>query len=300
MSEPGQQENTSEIVSRYQVAEKTEASIKHPERNEDSLISSSEHGYIGVFDGVGGLAAGAQASQIAAGKVATALQTLPNNPTKYEVREAFKKGHLDTLAAVEEYENTHPEAYGMATTASVIQIAQGAGKRYAGIMHTGDSRAYRVNKNYELEQLTTDHSSVWSDWAKGDSSGEEAREINNFLDEMDESYHKRARGADKSLTKKAEDYFRRRNVVQRIFTDKRDPDIEFIQIQEGDRYIFATSDGVHDNLTRSEIEEIVKGAESSEQLVERLVKKAKEVSTSDSQSRMRAKPDDISAVALLD
>src|SRR3990167_4269357 len=55
----------------------TMASDKHPDRNEDSMFKLPEKRAVGVFDGIGGHAAGDRASRIARDQVGSVLKGLP-------------------------------------------------------------------------------------------------------------------------------------------------------------------------------------------------------------------------------
>jgi len=68
------------------------------------------------------------------------------------------------------------------------------------------------------------------------------------------------------------------------------------RIIPGDR-ILLCSDGIHDNLTNDEIEEIVKQADSTT-VAQTLVEHALERSRQESSVTMRAKPDDMTAVVI--
>lgn len=88
-------------------------------------------------------------------------------------------------------------------------------------------------------------------------------------------------------------WFRSRNITKAVGSGQGFPNVNSYEetLVTGDRVIL-TSDGVHDNLTFSEIEEIAAGEGD---IAEILVKMAKERLQSD---HFRAKPDDISVVVV--
>lgn len=71
-----------------------------------------------------------------------------------------------------------------------------------------------------------------------------------------------------------------------------EPTIQAVILGVGDKIIL-TSDGVHDNLIKDEIEKVLNGGQSN--LAEELVQRAK---TRSKENHIRAKPDDISAIVV--
>jgi protein phosphatase len=93
-------------------------------------------------------------------------------------------------------------------------------------------------------------------------------------------------------------YFNKRNGITQALGDPQllVVHIDQISIGPGDRILLCT-DGIHDNLTDREIEEIVRrGARTTtaRALVEHAVQRSRQASS----TMMRAKPDDMSAVVV--
>ena len=107
-----------------------------------------------VADGLGGHQKGEEASNIATNSIfKECCQELPNS-TQYNLilEKGIQRANQDILA----YATEHPEATGMATT-SVCAIVEGNNVVLANV---GDSRAYRISNDGEINRITKDHSFV--------------------------------------------------------------------------------------------------------------------------------------------
>lgn len=129
-----------------QVAARTE--VGHVRvRNEDALLVAGEQGLLAVCDGLGGHPAGDLAS-------ATAVETLrhraPDAGRSVEALvAALRAAHDSVVEAAAEA----PGREGMATTV----VAATVGGRTLTVAHVGDSRAYLLDADGRLQQLTRDH-----------------------------------------------------------------------------------------------------------------------------------------------
>ncbi|HEU4911717.1 MAG TPA: protein phosphatase 2C domain-containing protein [Actinomycetes bacterium] len=129
-----------------QVAYRTEVGHVR-QRNEDALLARPERGILAVADGLGGHPAGDLASL-------TAVQALDEAPltaaaSADDLVAATRDAHNAVLAVAEE----EPGRLGMGTT--VVLAAIDAGR--ARIVHVGDSRAYLLSTDGELQAVTRDH-----------------------------------------------------------------------------------------------------------------------------------------------
>lgn len=129
-----------------QVAYRTEVGHVR-QRNEDALLARPERGILAVADGLGGHPAGDLASL-------TAVQALDEAPLTAaagadDLVAATRDAHNAVLAVAEE----EPGRLGMGTT--VVLAAIDAGR--ARIVHVGDSRAYLLSTDGELQAVTRDH-----------------------------------------------------------------------------------------------------------------------------------------------
>lgn len=129
-----------------QVAYRTEVGHVR-QRNEDALLARPERGILAVADGLGGHPAGDLASL-------TAVQALDEAPLTAaagadDLVAATRDAHNAVLAVAEE----EPGRLGMGTTVVLAAIDGGR----ARIVHVGDSRAYLLSTDGELQAVTRDH-----------------------------------------------------------------------------------------------------------------------------------------------
>jgi len=130
-----------------QVAARTE--IGHVRsRNEDALLVAGEERLLAVCDGLGGHPCGDIASE-------TAVESLRMSAAKAAVSAddlvaALRTAHEAVLEAAGENPD---ERTGMATTAVVATVGDGSVR----VAHVGDSRAYQLDADGRLQQVTEDH-----------------------------------------------------------------------------------------------------------------------------------------------
>lgn len=136
------------------------------ENNEDSvrLWASDRYALAIVADGMGGAAAGEEASRIAVEAVEARLVTAEHRDRDFletvtdaaildKLQEAIRTGNASILQRVSQ----QPELKGMGTTATLAFVRAGR----ALIAHVGDSRAYLFDRRAgRIQQLTADHSYV--------------------------------------------------------------------------------------------------------------------------------------------
>jgi protein phosphatase len=129
-----------------QVAARTE--IGHVRsRNEDALLVAGEERVLAVCDGLGGHPSGDVAS-------VTAVESLRASAAKAAVSAddlvaALQTAHDAVVAAA----GDDPERAGMATTAVVATV----GDASVRVAHVGDSRAYLLDGEGRIQQVTKDH-----------------------------------------------------------------------------------------------------------------------------------------------
>jgi protein phosphatase len=142
--------------------------------------------------------------------------------------------------AVTGHAQKNPEAKGMGATV----VAMSSHESQYTIAWVGDSRAYRLRGN-ELELLTRDHS--YLEWLKDNGiTIEEARK-----------------------------HPKRNVITQSIGVGEPNPDSVNGDFQSGDRYLLC-SDGLNDELTDQEIQEILYTAADSETVTQQLIEAALE------------------------
>ncbi|MDK2463246.1 MAG: protein phosphatase 2C domain-containing protein, partial [Candidatus Korarchaeota archaeon] len=190
----------------------------------------------GVFDGVGGQAKGAVASRMALEAILARADRLPRsrNPGA-ELAKALEEAHSSILG----YVGSHPEAEGMATTATACALSQEGTLWYA---HVGDSRLYVVRRDGTIERVTRDHSVVADLLERGLITEEEAR-----------------RHPQRHVITRAVGVYASAN-----------PDVGAVRLEPGD-YVLLCSDGLTDFVSDAEIAEVVLGSGSPEEAAESLV-----------------------------
>lgn len=275
----------------FRIASATVASEKHPDRNEDAFFHSERSGTViaGVFDGVGGLSAGDQASMEARTHVLSRLQEMPVGindwaPTGLNAEDFVKDALMGANQSVGNI--AREQGREMGTTASVMIICEsyvGVGNEKAAIIgNVGDSRAYRLRGGV-LEQLTLDDNSSRA-YGREEAAQKEQQE--------------RLSRAKQASELSAEDMsaFRTRNIVSQILggESKLTPTIVHTDARSGDRF-FLASDGITDNLTTDEIQAILTDNIDPQHAVDLL--KEKSVTRSRERS-FRSKPDDMTGIVV--
>lgn len=197
-----------------------------------------------VADGMGGAAAGEEASRIAVETIQNHLLDLEEAPASFdapeqELRAAIQAANLSIMQqAVDQ-----PQQRGMGTTLTMVFV-NGNEARFA---HVGDSRAYRVNGLGEIHQVTSDHS---------------------FVQALLDAGH---------ITEEQAENHPMGNVLYRALGQDRDVDVDTysLRLRPGEKLVLCS-----DGLTRHvRPDEIALLAESSEMLAEfsqKLVDKANE------------------------
>ena len=238
-------------------------SSEHPDRNEDAIAYDTEGGWGAVLDGLGGTKAGKEASNKALEVIKLRLKDW-RQEDDFRVEEKLKTIVEEASLAVSK------EVPDGLTTAVVIKIVNLDKEKIFFIASVGDSRAYLLRRG-TLTLITHDDSII-------PKKISEKLENATSHDELNE------------LEGKA---FLLRSVVTQSVGQ-----LEALEVHNhsviaiaGDKFML-TSDGVHDNLTFKEIEEVAghKG-DVAKLMVERAKKRSKE-------NHFRSKPDDISVIVI--
>lgn len=135
------------------------------EVNEDEAFAGST--VFAVADGMGGHAAGAEASALAI----SCVSGLDGHG--YLTADHIRNTIATANESIVESARVHPERQGMGTTLCGIGLVQMAGSDHWVVFNIGDSRAYRYVHG-ALTQLTTDHSEVAELVAAGEIAPEQA------------------------------------------------------------------------------------------------------------------------------
>lgn len=272
---------------------------RHPNRNEDSILFDELTGLFAVFDGVGGSAAAEIASQTASRAtyqkwqhVIKQLQLGRKIPTILEVTEKVDLCGILQLLIQEADELVRTEGAhragtdDLATTVAMAAMSRRPGEKdYTMVFaHVGDSRIYLLRGQEPLRRLTHDDGLLTK------------LVENQIINDEDALRIDQAMRADQ-LTDVEYSYFRLRGGITQALGGPLPPTIhsDEVIIAPGDRILLCT-DGIHDNLTDQEIEEILRSyprTSSARALVEYSQRRSHERYTT-----VRAKPDDMSAIVL--
>ncbi len=299
-------------------------SAKHPETNEDTIAHSPTDTYAMVLDGVGGQERGDAASQAAVSTLTRRLAIVPEVDNSYSFSDT-KSAIGSSLYEASEAARAATQAKG-GSTATVVKIVRAWDHiseepvRAAVFGNVGDSRLYLL-RDGKLNQVTIDHSPLQD----VEKSPEELKAIAAQLDEVSSEEDLKALPhirigdvmSEDDLSRyldhgdkergipdeKLEDVinmgmyqylYRKSNYINQSLGRRNvEPQIGVIRVRPGDKLIL-TSDGVHDNLKRSEIEAILQAIpiDPAQALVEAAKKR------SEDKDHLRSKADDISAVVV--
>jgi serine/threonine protein phosphatase PrpC len=273
---------------------------RHPERNEDSFLIEQHTGLIAVFDGVGGSVAGHIASQAARRATLSGWKSALGQIHKQRNVRRFLQDcdqvDLDTILRhlIEHADETirtdgvrEAGTDDLATTIAIAAICHRPEKNEFNMVyaHVGDSRMYLLKEGEPLQRLTNDDGLLGKLIENEIVSEEDARHIDQAMRAEDLS--------DAEIT-----YFRMRGGITQALGGPLPPEIHIdeIPISIGDRILLCT-DGIHDNLTDLEIEEILRKAPrnaAARLLVEYALLRSRE----ERPTTIRAKPDDMTAIVL--
>ncbi len=284
----------------FAYARQSIACERHPERNEDSLIVDERSGLVAVFDGVGGSAAGEIASQTAARAALNAwkqeiqrVQKRRKVPTYFDSSDDIDLPTIlqqliedaDKLVRTEGAQRAGTDD--LATTVALAAFSRDSSSRSYTMTfaHVGDSRIYLLRKNEALKRLTNDDGLLARLVDNQIISDEDALRIDQAMQASD-------------LSDIEFSYFRLRGGITQALGSPLAPTIHINQvaIYPGDRILLCT-DGIHDNLIDTEIEDILRRSVRSS-AARLLVERALERSHEERETTIRAKPDDITAIVV--
>lgn len=279
-----------------EVGARTE-SKEHTQKNQDAILLLPQRGLFGVFDGMGGHFAGEIASGLARD---TALEVVATTQLPQSLDQAtalVEKSLINASKAIDDY----PEKQNMGTTGSVVMIWEAPDRTHKAVVgNVGDSRVYILRANQILDQITLDDS-VMREMINNEAKERKIQaRLNNAVNYKD-------------LSSEEKKYAGRRHELSNSLGGlKREPQINIVDIQSEDRIIIL-SDGIHDNLTDSEIADILQQYPDNQTAVDELIKAAKKRSVEpnpkfdpnkkednfeNKRYHFRAKSDDMSAIVL--
>ncbi len=179
-----------------------------------------------------------------------------------------------------------------ATTASIAKLFERPGGKTEMVYgHIGDSRIYVLKKDGKIKQITQDQGGFEEAIKHKIITKDEAEVLDQS---SDQKILEKKFGKDRAEVLQA--YFPqlRRSVTQELgLTKEITPQIGTVDLEPGDRVLF-TSDGIHDNLTNQEIEQLLKSGSSTE-AAQKIVDSAKKRVA---EGTMRSKRDDKTAIVM--
>lgn len=279
-------ESTSEIGLIY--SGKSVPSTAHPRKNEDAIFVDTRDNFACVLDGAGGLKDARKASQTAKALISNQFRLLPTPkfqeelPTDDEIRAVYSPLNQLLQNASLMIENLTNQG---GTTATLVRfIKTESAFVYAFIANVGDSRAYHYSPSTQtLNLITRDQNLILAY-----ETPEDYQAISARLDEVSTAEELA------KLSVPDKEYFDSRQTVTSLLGyEPLRPANYHLSLNSGD-LIVITSDGIHDNLTGSEIQSIVnlRPRRLASSLVSEALKRSQDI------DHLRAKPDDMSAVVV--
>src|SRR3990167_2771334 len=226
---------------------KSIASLEHPDRNEDAIAYDAKGSWATVLDGVGGTMAGKEASNKALEVIKHRLANW-HKDDDLRVEEKLKSIIEEASLAVS---RDVPEGLTTALISKVVSFDKK--EKIFFIASVGDSRAYLFRKG-ALIKITQDDNIIPKRIAQKLEQVTSAGELND-------------------LEGKA---FMLRSIVIQAVGQLEALEVRgySVVVKVGDKFIL-TTDGVHDNLTFNEIEEVVaKNGDVAKLLVEKARKRS--------------------------
>jgi serine/threonine protein phosphatase PrpC len=185
--------------------------------NEDAILDRPQSGLWVVADGMGGHEAG----EVASGAIVAGLSQLDDIDQVSEFVNTVEDGLMDVNRRL--YAASSSQGKVMGSTVAAVLALPG----HCLCMWAGDSRVYRL-RNFELDELTTDHSEVEELIAEG------------------------------SLAREDAEGYPGENVITRAVGGEEDLylEVKLFELAHKDRYLIC-SDGLYKDVTVPEIQEIL-------------------------------------------
>ncbi|WP_236038862.1 PP2C family protein-serine/threonine phosphatase [Ktedonobacter robiniae] len=262
------------------------ANHMHPQRSqsEDYVLVNHEKGLLGVFDSVGGRDQNLLVSHLAGQTISSAFDTLLETDSQLgpTEREAVLRQLIQLADTAIASLALPPEQRRPATTIALGILSVLKSQVFFSLASIGDSRIYLLRNGQPLQRLTEDHGYFSFAIEQGRLSVDESRRIEQARNAQD-------------LSSCDKEHFEKRNKITCAvgWSDFTSIPTRSLALLPGDRVVFCT-DGIHDNLTDQEIEDILLA--STKNSAQRLVSTAYHRSQ---QPDLRAKPDDISVIHVL-
>jgi len=270
------------------VGSETIPSIRHVERNEDAILKLEAENVYGIFDGMGGTGGGREAAEATRNFVLDRIKNKSDETSPEEVANELAQLLIEANEEILrlQQQGEYPD---MGTTASLVKILSNKEGTSAVVANVGDSRVYLLRANTQkLEQVTLDDNYMRSTIEDETKARALQAKFNN-IDTADDI---------SELTPEEKEFLDNRNyITQALGVLSNTPNTYIVNLEHGDKLLIS-SDGVHDNLTDTEIQELLARSTEPEKLSESLVEMARERSRLGKKQHPRSKADDISAIVL--
>lgn len=270
LTEDSEETLPTEEVGPIKVEGETQARYDRPNNNEDAILMNHEKGLFGVFDGVGGHLGGEQSSR----EAANIIEGLVGS--KFSSAKEVQWSLTKALERADRELSSREVGY---TTATVAKIWEQEGSKVLVFAHKGDSRLFLLREGESIEQLTLDDGHIKDALEDGQITREQAETIDQATSEE--------QIADPLMRK----LFKVRNQVEPLGTGRAVFSVGAVHLKPGDIFVI-TSDGIHDNLPKNHIENIVLNTQNPARA---LVDGAYEYSR---EGHFRSKRDDMSAIVI--
>jgi PPM family protein phosphatase len=263
---------------------------RHELHMEDRTLVSLRMRLFGVMDGVSTNGGGAEAAALAVNAVHDWVAAQPSPPNTVRQAQLLLAGALTQAdASIASYNEARGRtSFPSATTAAILLIFQPARLVQPNLVAVaatvGDSRIMLMRAG-TLYTVTLDHSL----FADGDLAEAQARQ-----DRLDD-----ARSLEDLADPLDRFAFTHRNVISHALDGSAHADARFyaFRLVPGDR-LLVDSDGIHDNLSRADLEELAGRIEGAQQAAAAVAAAAWKRSRQASDLAPRAKPDDMSVIVI--
>ena len=275
---------------------------KHGE-NEDAFFTlplpDKKIWLAGVFDGMSGEKEARAASTIANNFITRYFQDIYNE-SGAPSEEALKR-HMSIALQGADLAVTLLAPYltakgdNMGTTGDILCFFDTpAGNRKAIVGHLGDGRVY-MQREGKLDSYTIDDG--FMTYELGKRKDIKKADIRKLQEKFDNTTDPETLSENKGdLPHSEREYFDRRNeLAKAIGYGSMDPSVFVLNVQKGDRILMCT-DGVSDNLTLSELQELMAEPNPAHLTTEHIADKS--LARSRDRSNPRHKQDDITAIVI--